>query len=149
MVWETKDLLVPRGSFPSNGNFEVQRDGVHLHKIITMALSGELLSNQGKVSLDQFKMNQQVFLTNGSVNEVKLVSLQLVLFSLADFIDDLKELALMVGDHPAVDCCLYASICLPVRGTDRRGNSSLFSCFFLTSFILDRSCIFNGSEPSI
>ncbi|ABM77904.1 Conserved hypothetical protein [Prochlorococcus marinus str. MIT 9303] len=28
-----------------------------------MALRGELLSNQGKVSLDQFKMNQQVFLT--------------------------------------------------------------------------------------
>ncbi len=51
MVWETKDLLVPRGSFPSNGNFEVQRDGVHLQKIITMALSGELLSNQGKSQL--------------------------------------------------------------------------------------------------
>ena len=28
-----------------------------------MALRGEWLSNQEKVSLDQFKMNQQVFLT--------------------------------------------------------------------------------------
>ena len=28
-----------------------------------MALRGELLSNKGKVSLDQFKMNQQIFLT--------------------------------------------------------------------------------------
>ncbi|KGG30543.1 hypothetical protein EV14_3079 [Prochlorococcus sp. MIT 0703] len=91
-MWETKDLLVPRGSFPSNGNFEVQRDGVHLHKIITMASSGALLSNQGKVSLDQFGMNQQVFLTNGSVNEVKLVSLQIVLFSLADLSMILRSL---------------------------------------------------------
>ena len=55
----------------------------------------------------------------------------------------------MVGDHPAVDCCLHACVCSPVRGTDRRANPSLFYCFFLTSFFLDRNCIFNGPERSI
>ena len=51
------------GVFCSSGNLELQREGVNLHKINTMALRGELLSNQGKVSLDQFKINQEVLLT--------------------------------------------------------------------------------------